>query len=285
MAITTSVISTKGSVGKTALIIQLAGYLSSLKKSVLLIDADSQQSLSAFFDYKGIDPEINKNGFGQFLIGKKSASEVIHKTSNSEYIDVIVNDDPQKWLVSDYLKRQVGSVYKLAQLIRPLKSQYDYIFIDTEGTDGRDHGGYSVQNAVLLAEPDMVLSVTKTKLQFAMEAMRVVDVYKDAISAYQSIENYEIKPPLKFVINEHDRQSSIATHLLRELQDEFAFNEGFKDAILLDTIIPLKRKFFDNLYHNKGFAHDYNDTNKHDKLPAVIEALAHELFPNLNSGG
>ena len=45
-------ISTKGSVGKTALLIQIAGFIASRGKRVLLIDADSQQSLSASFDYQ-----------------------------------------------------------------------------------------------------------------------------------------------------------------------------------------------------------------------------------------
>ena len=53
-----SVVSTKGSVGKTTLIIHIADYLASRGKRVLLIDADSQQSLSKFFDYQGVDMDI-----------------------------------------------------------------------------------------------------------------------------------------------------------------------------------------------------------------------------------
>ena len=33
----------------------------------------------------------------------------------------------------------------------------------------------------MLAEPDLILSVTKTKVQFAMEVLRVVDVYRNAL--------------------------------------------------------------------------------------------------------
>lgn len=283
MAIVTSVISTKGSVGKTALIIQLAGYLASLNKKVLLIDADSQQTLSAYFDYKGINPDVSKNGFGQFLTGNKTADEVIQHTADSDYIDIIVNDDPKKWLVPNYLKSMTGTVYKLSQLLHPLKSQYDFIFIDTEGTDGRDHNGDSVQNAALLAEPDIVLSLTQSKFEFAMETMRVVEVFNDAISAYHNKGDFETRPQLKFLVNAHDRNSSFATHLLQELQTAFNSNDGFKDAELLRTVFPLKKMFFDNVYKNKVFAHNFNDTNKYDKLPVVIKALSEELYPSLIS--
>ena len=44
-----STISTKGGVGKTTLTANLAGYLSSIDKKVLMIDADPQPSLSSYY--------------------------------------------------------------------------------------------------------------------------------------------------------------------------------------------------------------------------------------------
>ncbi len=44
-----SVVSTKGGVGKTTLVANLAGYLSRVGKSVLMIDADPQPSLSSYY--------------------------------------------------------------------------------------------------------------------------------------------------------------------------------------------------------------------------------------------
>ena len=41
-----TLVSTKGSVGKTALAIHIGGYLAAQDKKVCFIDADSQQSLS-----------------------------------------------------------------------------------------------------------------------------------------------------------------------------------------------------------------------------------------------
>lgn len=276
-----SVISTKGSVGKTTLIIHLSGYLASIGKKVLLVDADSQQSLSRFFDFEGLDPNIANAGFGKWFTGECRVSEVILKTANHRNIDIIVNDDPKKYLVSKFLRDNAGAVFQLASMLKPLKYEYDYIFLDTEGTDGRDHDGNSVQNAVLLGEPDLVLSVTKTKLQYAMEVLRVVDVHKEAMRAYRFI-GKEHYAPLKFIVNEHDRSLVNAQEILRELQVSFA-EPDFANAELFKTVVPLKRKFFESYYHDKQFAHEYHDTNKHDLLPQVIVALAEEIFPELVS--
>ncbi len=282
MAKIISLISTKGSVGKTSLIIHIAGYLASKGKKVLLVDADSQQSLSSFFDFKGLDPDIGKNGFSLFLTGEKPANEVIYTTANHENIDIIVNDDPDKWRVSKFLRSSSGAVFKLAHLLKPLKEKYDYIFVDTEGTDGRDHDGRSVQNAALLARPDLVLSVTKPKMLFAMETSRVVDVLKAAVKEYENIGN-PYHPPLKFVINEFDRHLATDKVLLSELRESFQSDPNLVTTELLQTIIPVKKKFFESNFFDKQFAHEYNDPNKHDHLNVVISNLCHELFPEIES--
>ncbi len=277
-----SFISTKGSVGKTTLTIHIAGYLASLGKKVLLIDADSQQSLSSFFNFEGLDPDIAKSGFSLFLTGDKKAKDVIHKTVNSDNIDIIVNDDPDKWRVSKFLQGSSGAVFRLAFLLEPLKSQYDYIFIDTEGTDGRDHDGRSIQNAALLAHPDLVLSVTKPKMLFAMETSRVVDVLRAAIKEYENI-GLSYHPPLKFIINEFDRGMTMDNLLLKELRESFLTDDNLRTTELLKTVIPLKRKFFESYFIEKQFAHEYKDTNKHDHLNVVIPALCEEIFPELKN--
>ncbi|MDO4643603.1 MAG: ParA family protein [Cardiobacteriaceae bacterium] len=276
-----SVISTKGSVGKTSLVIHISGYLASIGKRVLLIDADSQQSLSKFFDYKGMDMDIPYKGFGMWLTSDCNADEVIRKTANSDNIDVILNDDPNKLRVASFLRNNAGAIFKLAMLVKPLQERYDYIFLDTEGTDGRDHDGNSIQNAVLLANPDLVLSVTKTKLQFAMEAMRVVDVYRDALKSYAYI-GLERNPPLKFIINEHDRSLNMSGEILNDLRTAFA-DGAITNVSLLDTVVPLKRAFFESYYTQKQFAHEYKDNNQYDHLNVVIAKLCQEIFPEIVS--
>ncbi|MDP8051538.1 ParA family protein [Pasteurella atlantica] len=273
-----SFISTKGSVGKTSLTIHMAGYLASLGKKILLIDADSQQSLSSFFNIE--QHSESNNGFSLFLMGKLSADDVIHKTTNHKNIDIIINDDPNKLLVAHFLKNSSGGVFRLAFLLEPLKNIYDYIFIDTEGTDGRDHDGRSVQNAALLARPDLVLSVTKPKMLFAMETARVVDVFNSAIKEYENIGNPH-RPSLVFIINDFDRSLATDSLLLKELQTAFINDENLKTTHLLKTVVPTKRKFFESYFLTKTFAHQYKDPNKYDHLNIIIQSLCEEVFPEL----
>jgi virC1 protein len=279
-----TLVSTKGSVGKTALAIHIGGYLADQDKKVCFIDADSQQSLSRWFDYSENQP-VNAAGFGKWFTEQVSElDEVIYHPVNHGNIDIIINDDPNKLRVAKYLRDNAGAVYKLAGMLRPLRERYDYIIVDTEGTDGRDHNGSSIQDAVMLAEPDLILSVTKTKVQFAMEVLRVVDVYRNALNAYRFIER-SCAPPLKFLINEHDRNLNVSAEVLKDLQQSFAENPAFNGVELLKTIVPFKRKFFEDEHHkNKVFMHQYKDPNSYDPLNEVIKTLCEELFPELKQG-
>jgi len=239
--------------------------------------------LSRWFDYPENQP-VNAAGFGKWFTEQSSLDEVIYHTANHENLDIIINDDPNKLRVAKYLRDNAGAVYKLAGMLRPLRERYDYIIVDTEGTDGRDHNGSSIQDAVMLAEPDLILSVTKTKVQFAMEVLRVVDVYRNALNAYRFIER-SCAPPLKFLINEHDRNLNVSAEVLKDLQQSFAENPAFNGVELLKTIVPFKRKFFEDEHHkNKLFMHQYKDPNSYDPLNEVIKTLCEELFPELKQG-
>ena len=278
-----TLVSTKGSVGKTTLAIHIGGYLAAQGKKVCFIDADSQQSLSRWFDYPQDQP-VNAPGFGKWFTGQAGLDEVIYHPVNHGNIDIIINDDPNKLRVAKFLRDNAGAVYKLAGMLRPLRKRYDYIFIDTEGTDGRDHNGSSIQDAVMLAEPDLILSVTKAKVQFAMEILRVVDVYHNALNAYRFIEK-SCSPPLKFLINEYDRNLNVSAEVLKDLQQVFAEDPAFNGVELLKTIVPFKRKFFEDEHHkNKVFMHEYQDTNIYDLLNKIIKTLCEELFPELKQG-
>lgn len=290
-----AVISTKGSVGKTTLVYHMAGYLASLSKKILLVDADSQQSLSKLFDYKGIvaqnsDDETSVPGFGNWLTGKNTSEEVILHTyfegRENFVIDVITNDDPHKIRVDPFLLKS-GAVLRLGRLLEPLREKYDYIFIDTEGTDGRVHGRDSIQNSVLLCEPDLILSMTKSKMAFASESLRVVEVYRHALVSYEYIGKAHCRPPLRFIINDHDAAIKSSDFLLKELIQGFENKEMEElqgvDASLLKTVVPTRRSFFENFVLNKMFMHEYKDRSVHEQLNEVIRELCSELFPEITS--
>lgn len=277
-----TIVSTKGSVGKTSLAIHIGGYLAAQGKKVLFIDADSQQSLSKWFDY--IDLEPDSPGFGNWFMDISPTESVIYKTANHQNIDIIINDDPNKLRVSKFLRESAGAVLKLATMLKPLRERYDYIFIDTEGTDGRDHAGCSIQDTAILCEPDLILSVTKSKFQFASEISRVALVYREVVKSYAYIGKTN-RPPLKFIVNEYDRNLKATDQVMQLIYELFAQDDALKEAELLQTIIPFKKRFFEEEHNkNKTFMHDYEDPNVHDRLNLVIRDLCQEIFPELING-
>lgn len=277
------VVSTKGSVGKTSLVIHIAGYLASRGKKILLIDADSQQSLGRFFDYKLELGVFVVDGFGRWLTGDAATEGVIRNTANHDNIDVIINDDPDKLGIPNFLRNNPGAVFKLGHLLKPLRQQYDYIFLDTEGTDGRDHNGNSVQHAVLFSYPDLVLSVTKTKNLFTSEILRTIDVYRFALKAYANIGQADFHAPLRFIVNEHDYNLASSQGELENIHSLIAEEIKMRgtDVQAMRTVVPVKRKFFESAFKERIFAHDYQDPNVTHHINKVIADLCHELFPGL----
>ena len=86
-------------------------------------------------------------------------------------------------------------------------------------------------------------------------------------------------PPLKFIINAYDRTISRSEDLLRELREAFELDD-FKVATLLETVVPLRRAFFEHYYSDKAFMHELKDRNT-EPLNVVIERLCEEIFPEL----
>lgn len=114
--ITTAVI--KGGTGKTTTAAALAQAAAANKKRVLAIDLDPQANLTFF-----LSADQNKPGSYQLLHGT-APGEVIQKTEQN--IDVIAASPD---LSTEKIKP--GSAKRLQQAIKPIKGNYDYIFIDT----------------------------------------------------------------------------------------------------------------------------------------------------------
>jgi len=114
--ITTAVI--KGGTGKTTTAAALAQAAASAGKKVLAIDLDPQANLSFF-----IGADQNKGGSYQLLHGA-APGELIHRTA--QHIDAIAASPD---LATE--KTAPASAKRLQDAIEPLKSKYDFIFIDT----------------------------------------------------------------------------------------------------------------------------------------------------------
>ena len=140
-----------------------------------------------------------------------------------------------------------------------------------------------MQHAALFAEPDLVLTVTKTKYLFSAETLRSIDVYRQALKSYANIGKPDFHAPLRIIVNEHDTNLNSSEGELHDLHMMIE-EEGKKpnsDIALLKTIVPLKRKFFETSFKEKIFAHEYEDPNVHNHIDVVIRNLCEEIFPEI----
>lgn len=113
----------KGGTGKTTTAAALSQAAEKDKKKVLLIDLDAQANLTTLFKADPTAPGAYE------LLNGYPVSEVIQKTEfNIDIISGAAN------LATE--KTTKGSLYRLESAIEPLKSIYDYIFIDTPPTLG-----------------------------------------------------------------------------------------------------------------------------------------------------
>lgn len=166
-----SIISTKGGVGKTTLSANLAGWLSKLGKKVLMIDADPQPSLSSYFKLT----QQAHFGLTEVLFNPPTIN---HCISQTHYGDLIYSNDPNNQLQSWLVGKGDGRL-RLSIALKHLKTQYDYVLIDTQGARGNLQDA-CVLAADLLISPILPESPTVRELERGtLSMMGELQSYKD----------------------------------------------------------------------------------------------------------
>lgn len=114
----------KGGVGKTAATVNLAYFAALAGARTLVWDLDPQGAASFYFRIK---PKVKKGGKG-LLTNKKMPSDVI-KGTDYQSLDLLPADFSYRHLdlqLDDFKNPDM----QLRKLLKPLKTEYDYIFLD-----------------------------------------------------------------------------------------------------------------------------------------------------------
>lgn len=120
-----AIVNQKGGVAKTTTTVNLSTALAAIGKKVLVIDLDPQGNSSSGFGIKQQDRKIT---IYQVIIGKNPIEESI-LSSNIPNLELITANTNLAAAESDLIgikKRE----YLLANLLEPLKNNYNYIIID-----------------------------------------------------------------------------------------------------------------------------------------------------------
>lgn len=212
----------KGGVGKTTTVVTLAGLLSEVGYSVLLIDLDPHGSLTSYFRY---DPdELELSVFDLFegeYAGNPDATQLIVPT-NQENVSLL----PASTALATLERRAVskeGMGLQIAKALKPVQHLYDFVLIDSPPVLG-------VLMVNALAACDHLLVPVQTEYLALKGLERMVRTIEMINRARRNKLEYTIVPTF------YDRRTQASVNSLREL------HRLYPDMIS-SAVIPADTKF------------------------------------------
>ena len=214
MVKTIAIANQKGGVGKTTTCVNLAASLAALKKRVLVVDCDPQGNATMA---SGVNKFELRKTVCQVLIDDLDAEEVLIKENTGSCHLLPANEDLTAAEVKllDYYGRE----YRLKNALKPIKDNYDFIFIDCPPSLN-----LLTVNAMCAADSIIV------PLQCEYFALEGLTLLIDTVDQLAHAVNPELKIEgiLRTMFDNRNRLSS-------DVSDELKNNFG---SLVYETIIP-----------------------------------------------
>jgi chromosome partitioning related protein ParA len=221
-----SILSTKGGVGKTTLAANLGGFLADAGLRVLLLDLDTQPTLSSYYELTHRAP----GGIYELLaFNERELAKLVSHTV-IDGLDLMISNDAHRQLGTLLLNAADGRL-RLRNLLHVFREQYDLLLIDTQGAR-------SVMLEMAVLASDLAVSPVTPEILAARELRRGTLQLVEDIAPYRQLGL--TPPPLYLLINRMPAISANARLVQQTLRLIFREHAGVK---VLDAEIPAIEAF------------------------------------------
>lgn len=261
-----SVISTKGGVGKTTVVANLGGIIADAGLRVLLIDLDTQPTLSSYYQLTHRAP----SGIYELLAFNERNLQTLISHTVIDRLDVLLSNDGHRQLNTLLLHAPDGRL-RLRNLLPAFEPHYDLLLIDTQGARS-----VTLEMAVLAS--DLSVSPVTPEILSARELRRGTLQLMEDIAPFSRL---GVSPPqLHLLINRMPAVSSNARLIQRTLRQLFQEQAGIQ---ILRSEVPANEAIHRAAI--KGLpVHRVESRRPTGRVaPAaldVMQGLAGELFPH-----
>ena len=195
----------KGGTGKTTLCFHIAAYLAALNFKVLCIDLDPQGQLSSFF---GIDENLSMPTMKNVLVKNQPIEDVILKFQDIIGMDLIPGNLGLEMEID--LSSLISWENVLSRKIEHLKSDYDFIFIDTNPS-------FSRVNVNSLIAADAVNIVAETH-PFSFHGLKLI---LQKITALSNDIGVDMTGKTRIIPNRFNASSETSKEVISSMMKEY----------------------------------------------------------------
>jgi len=260
-----SVISTKGGVGKTTVAANLGGLLADAGLRVLLLDLDSQPTLSSYYALK---QKADAGAYEFIALNLTTLAEIVSKTVIPG-LDLILSNDDQGRLSTLLLHAPDGRL-RLRNLLDAFRPSYDLLLIDTQGAR-------SVLLEMAILASDLALSPITPEMLAARE------LHRGTLKLLSELEPFRLlgitPPPLRLLLNQVNAIRVDTRMIIRGLRETFA---GATNISVLETVVPDRVAYLNAASLGLPAHRIETRQSRERRSPSALQtmqALAIELFP------